>query len=70
MAQLADHPTVKRFHEQPADQRGPQPPSVLDAAWLHQVCLAAGADDAGFVEIDRPEISAQKIEALAVLPGS
>jgi ferredoxin len=70
MAQLADHPTVKRFHEQPADQRGPQPPSVLDAAWLRQVCLDAGADDAGFVEIDRPEISAQKIEALAVLPGS
>lgn len=70
MAQLADHPTVKHFYEQAADERGPQPPSVLDASWLQQVCLDAGADDAGFVEIDRPEIADQKGEALAVLPGA
>src|SRR5262245_27111609 len=30
--------------------------TTLDAGWLRQSCLDAGADDVGFVEIDRPEL--------------
>jgi Fe-S-cluster-containing hydrogenase component 2 len=37
-------------------------PEVLDADWLHQVCLDAGADDVGFVEIERAELADERIE--------
>ena len=43
---LADHPTVRHFHEN-ANNR-PAPPTALDAAWLRQLCLHYGADDAGW----------------------
>jgi len=64
MVRLAEHPTVKRFAGQP------QAPSILDAAWLRQVCLDAGADDVGFVETERPEIADQKAEILDVFPAT
>jgi ferredoxin len=35
-------------------------PSVLDASWLRQLCLDAGADDVGFVELDRPSLAEEK----------
>lgn len=38
----------------------PAPPPVLDAAWLRQLCLDAGADDAGFVEIERPALNGER----------
>ena len=48
---LAEHPTVRRFretnHHANAERLKP-----LDAAWLRQLCLDCGADDAGLVEID------------------
>src|SRR5256886_4445984 len=47
--------------EVPTDQ-------VLDAAWLRQLCLDAGADDVGFVERDRPEIADQKADIENVFP--
>lgn len=33
---------------------------VVDAAWLRQLCLDAGADDVGFVEIDRASLSEER----------
>jgi epoxyqueuosine reductase QueG len=33
---------------------------VLDAAWLRQLCLEAGADDAGFIELDRPALADER----------
>jgi len=36
------------------------PPRRLDAAWLRQLCLDAGADDAGFVEIDRESLAGER----------
>ena len=68
MAQLTEHPTVKRFYEQQAGREELSKPSLLDAGWLRQVCLDAGADDVGFVEIDRPEIDDQKGDILWLLP--
>ena len=33
---------------------------VLDSAWLRQLCLDAGADDVGFVELERPSLSEER----------
>jgi ferredoxin len=68
MAQLAEHPTVKRFHERAAAGSEPAPPQTLDSRWLRQVCLDAGADDVGFVDAGRPEIADQKGDIAAVFP--
>jgi hypothetical protein len=34
--------------------------SVLDADWLRQLCLEAGADDVGFVELERPALAEER----------
>ncbi len=68
MAQLEEHPTVKHFREKTADRTDLSEAQALDAAWLRQLCLDAGADDVGFVESDRPEIADQKAEIQSVFP--
>jgi ferredoxin len=45
--------------KKPATAPAP-PPRVLDAVWLRQLCLAAGADDVGFVELERPALAAER----------
>ena len=42
--------------------------NTLDAQRLRQLCLEAGADDVGFVEISRPEIDDQRAEILQSFP--
>ncbi|MGE5191676.1 MAG: SCP2 sterol-binding domain-containing protein [Deltaproteobacteria bacterium] len=66
---LAEHPTVKRFHEQKANQP-PTEPARLDAAWLKQLCLDAGADDVGLVEIGRPALDDQRDDILRFFPAA
>src|SRR5437763_7432915 len=68
MKQLAEHPTVKQFHARETTGNGSARPGVLDRNWLRLVCLEAGADDVGFVEIDRPELADQKTDILWLLP--
>jgi epoxyqueuosine reductase QueG len=65
MAPLDDHPTVIAVRG-----RSPQPRTnaAIDAAWLRQVCLDAGADDVGFVEIERPELAEEREHVLALFP--
>ena len=70
MAQLSEHPTVKQFRAKEATEAGRQAPESLRREWLRQLCLDAGADDAGFVQIDRVEIADQKAEILSLLPGT
>src|SRR5262245_1366554 len=65
---LAEHPTVKRFHQNAKDQ--PQPPTILDSAWLRQLCLDSGADDAGLVEISRPALDDQREDILRYFPAT
>jgi ferredoxin len=67
MTTLADHPTVKRFRERPhvAESSAVTP---LDSAWLRRLCLEAGADDAGCVELGRPELADQHDEIVALFP--
>jgi ferredoxin len=66
--QLAEHPTVKQFHQREAEGHISAPPQTLDRDWFHRLCLEAGADDVGFVEIDRAEIADQKSDILWLLP--
>lgn len=67
MVQLDDHPTVKRFYK--TNNGHPKSATTtLDAEWLRKLCLGAGADDVGFVEIDRPDIADQRNEILAIFP--
>ena len=68
MAQLSEHPSVKHFYEQSANRGELPTDQVLDAAWLRQLCLDAGADDVGFVERHRPEIADQNAEIENVFP--
>src|SRR5262249_45025191 len=46
---LAEHPTVQRFHEKGHRPGRAEELKPLDAAWLRQLCLDCGADDAGLV---------------------
>jgi Fe-S-cluster-containing hydrogenase component 2 len=68
MAQLAEHPTVKQFREREGAGNQPARLQTLDSTWLRQVCLEAGADDVGFVEAGRPEITDQQSGILEVFP--
>jgi NAD-dependent dihydropyrimidine dehydrogenase PreA subunit len=64
---LAEHPTVRRFRESDRPDNT-QPPKPLHAAWLRQLCLDCGADDAGLVEISRPALDDQRADILRVSP--
>jgi len=71
---LSEHPTVKRFYDlnpgsvDRQNTKGEASPRKLDANWLRQLALAAGADDVGFVDIDRPEIAAERDDILRFFP--
>ncbi len=67
MVTLDLHPTVQKIRAAQAAPV-PAPPDRLDAEWLRALALQAGADDAGFVEISRPEIADQREEILRALP--
>ena len=62
---LDDHPTVVRARAAPPPEPDESP---LDAAWLRQVCLDAGADDVGFVSIDRAELVDERPHVLRAFP--
>ncbi|MBI3415553.1 MAG: SCP2 sterol-binding domain-containing protein [Verrucomicrobia bacterium] len=54
---LKEHPTVAAHRQRPAPENVSEP---LDAAWLRQLCLEAGADDVGFVELERPALTEER----------
>jgi len=61
-----DHPTVRKVRERGAagGEAGP-----VDAGWLRQVCLDAGADDVGFVSIDHPDLAEERRYIDELMPG-
>ena len=63
---LEEHPTVKWFRQNAAS-RAPAG-GKLEAAWLRQLCLDCGADDAGLVEISRPALDDQRDDILRYFP--
>jgi ferredoxin len=64
---LEDHPTVIKMRR---SMPGPPAPTHLDAQWLRRVVLDAGAHDAGFVEIDRAELSEERQYIEAIFPAA
>lgn len=67
MPNFDHHPTVTQWRE----QRNSQPPAQtvqLNADSLRSLCLELGADDVGFVEINRPAIADQRAEILTAFP--
>jgi epoxyqueuosine reductase QueG/putative sterol carrier protein len=67
---LDDHPTVKWYRQQDATQRAGDRSTSIDSQLLKELCFEAGADDVGFVEIDRPAIADQRNELLEVFPAT
>jgi ferredoxin len=65
MARLDDHPTVRTVRGRTPVTQNDAP---LDTAWLRALCLDAGADDVGFVEIERPELADERKHISAVFP--
>ncbi|RDI49052.1 SCP2 sterol-binding domain-containing protein [Nocardia mexicana] len=65
---LDEHPTVLRVRERSG--RPVRPSTPLDAEWLRDLALRSGADDVGFVEIERPELADERAEIDAALPGA
>jgi NAD-dependent dihydropyrimidine dehydrogenase PreA subunit len=66
VASLDQHPSVMALRSR---TRSPAAGPVT-AEELRQLCLEAGADDVGFVRIDRPEIASEKKGVLQVFPAA
>jgi ferredoxin len=52
-----EHPTVRAYRARPLAPAASEP---LDADWLRALCLEAGADDVGFVELERPGLAQER----------
>jgi Fe-S-cluster-containing hydrogenase component 2 len=68
MAKFDEHPTVRRVRERQGDAVAASSPSAVEGAWLRQLCLAAGADDVGFVAIADATLADQAPEMVALFP--
>jgi len=68
MIKLDEHPIVKRVRERSSAGPSAGGPTTLDSDWLRRLCLEAGADDVGFVEVDRPELTTDRPAILACFP--
>ena len=67
---IASHPTVEKMSKFLDVDPLLEPPTQLDAAWLRQLCLDCGADDVGFVSLDRPELAGERSHVLEALPST
>jgi Fe-S-cluster-containing hydrogenase component 2 len=69
---MEEHPTVINYYRSRGGdspvKRFISPSGKLDTVWLREACIEAGADDAGFVEIDRPALSRDKDDILGYFP--
>ena len=65
MTALEAHPTVKKYYQ---INKNPPRKEPLNATWLKQLVLDAGADDVGFVEIGRPALDSQREDILKAFP--
>ena len=61
---LNDHPTVKKYLKTKKKSAS----EVVDYQWLREIVLDAGADDIGFVEIDREGLLEQKEDIQRAFP--
>ncbi len=61
---IEEHPTIKKYRQKEKQSS----PLVIDYKRLREIVLDAGADDVGFVEIDRKEISNDNADILRAFP--
>jgi Fe-S-cluster-containing hydrogenase component 2 len=69
MPQLADHPTVRMMQLEPTRATQART-AILDADWLHRLCIDSGADDVGFVEIGRADLDADRDDIETAFPAA
>lgn len=67
MNKFDNHPTVRGWREQSANNQ-PTSTVALNFDALRRLCLEAGADDVGFVEVNRPAIADQHSDILRAFP--
>ena len=60
---LADHPTVRKVRS-----RTRQKPGALNADWLREISLVAGADDVAFASVDNPDLASEIEHVESALP--
>jgi len=65
---LADHPTVRAYKEGKTDS--PKPRAILESAQLKQMALAAGAGDAGFIDLSRDTMADYRQDLLDAMPDT
>lgn len=53
---MTAHPSIERFQARQVGLPASSPP-ILEAGALRRVCLDCGADDVGFVSLDREEVA-------------
>ncbi|GAA5168849.1 4Fe-4S binding protein [Pseudonocardia eucalypti] len=70
MAKIDSHPDVIEVRRRAAEGTASRAPAVLDADWLRTLCLNAGADDVGFVEIERPELADERVQIEKAFKGA
>ncbi len=68
MVQLIEHPSAKAFYKRTKGVPESDGPATFDVDSLRRLCFESGADDVGFVEIDRPEIADQRAHIRAIFP--
>jgi epoxyqueuosine reductase QueG len=64
----ADHPTVRAYREGKLDP--PKPSAVLESAQLKKMALAAGADDAGLIDLARNAMADYRQDLLDAMPDT
>ncbi|MFC1835209.1 SCP2 sterol-binding domain-containing protein [Thermodesulfobacteriota bacterium] len=67
---MEEHPTVKWFREEQQSTESTHETPTLEALWLKQLCIEAGADDVGISDIDRPALAEQRQDLLELMPGT
>ncbi len=67
--ELEKHPTVQGIRDGSV-QPVKAPTEPVDAAWLRKLFLDAGADDVGFVDLDRATLADQRDEILWAFPAA
>lgn len=73
MVRLKEHPTVQHYQAQTWEDKSDDlrtKNARISAESLRQLCIEAGADDVGFVEIGRPALDDQRDDILNALPGT
>jgi epoxyqueuosine reductase QueG len=65
---LTDHPTVRAYKEGKIDS--PEPHAILASGQLKQMALAAGADDAGLVDLARDAMADYRQDLLEAMPDT